>query len=142
MLLPSVLPLLIVLIQASLASSSPESFHESLTLHPLPNGKLSVLFEFTTLFTSSRLLSTIREVSVCLHVVESEGYTAQSHHGLTPPSLLLPLEQNHVSELTISFVAGHWDQLRSGEAGALHYEAGGGGGEIRGWLRSGDGPRR
>lgn len=26
-------------------------FHESLTLHPLPDGKLSVLFQFTTQFS-------------------------------------------------------------------------------------------
>jgi hypothetical protein len=60
----------------------------------------------------------------------------QSHHYLTPPSLLLPLEHNNISELTVSFVAGQWDQRRSGEAGPLHYESGGGGGEVRGWLRS------
>lgn len=28
-----------------------DSFHESLTLNPLPDGKVSVLFEFTTYFT-------------------------------------------------------------------------------------------
>lgn len=28
-----------------------DSFHESLTLHPLPDGKLSVLFQFTTHFS-------------------------------------------------------------------------------------------
>lgn len=63
-------------------------------------------------------------------------YSGQSHHYLTPPSLLLPLEHNNVSELTVSFVAGQWDQRRSGEAGPLHYESGGGGGEVRGWLKS------
>lgn len=59
------------------------------------------------------------------------------HNQLTPPSLLLPLEQNNVSELTISFVAGKWDQTRSGESGPLQVEAGGGGGEVRGWLADG-----
>lgn len=28
-----------------------DTFHESLTLHPLPDGKLSVLFQFTTHFS-------------------------------------------------------------------------------------------
>ena len=32
------------------ASTPQDTFHESLTLHPLPDGKLSVLFEFTTHF--------------------------------------------------------------------------------------------
>lgn len=45
-----------VLSIAGLASSQPtnpppDTFHESLTLHPLPDGKLSVLFEFTTHFS-------------------------------------------------------------------------------------------
>ncbi|RSH85639.1 Subunit of the glycosylphosphatidylinositol transamidase complex-like protein [Saitozyma podzolica] len=102
------------------ALSTSNSFHEALTLHPLPDGKLSVLFEFTTYFASASTGSSLR----------------QSHHYLTPPSLLLPLEHNNISELTVSFVAGQWDQRRSGEAGPLHYESGGGGGEVRGWLRS------
>lgn len=32
-------------------ASARDTFHESLTLHPLPDGKLSVLFEFTTQFS-------------------------------------------------------------------------------------------
>ena len=64
---------------------------------------------------------------------------AQYHTSLTPPSLLLPLEQNDVAELTISFSSGQWHQRRWGEAGPLHYETGGGGGEVRGWL-GGDKP--
>lgn len=32
------------------AAAARDTFHESLTLHPLPDGKLSVLFEFTTQF--------------------------------------------------------------------------------------------
>lgn len=41
-----------VLSTAVLASGSgQDTFHESLTLHPLPDGKLSVLFEFTTHFS-------------------------------------------------------------------------------------------
>ncbi|CAD6583627.1 MAG: tetrahydrofolate synthase, partial [Tremellales sp. Tagirdzhanova-0007] len=119
-LLQSTLVLILSSYHFTSASSGINSFHESLTLHPTPDGKLSVLFEFTTYFTSPRLTSRI----------------PQSHFSLTPPSLLLPLERNNVSELTISFVAGQWDQLRSGESGPLHYEAGGGGGEVRGWLRS------
>lgn len=93
-----------------------ESFHESLTLTPLPDGKLSVSFDFTTEFDASA------------------GYD----NLLTPPSLLLPLADNHVSELAISFVAGKWDQLRSGQIGPTQTEAGGGGGEIRGWLNDGE----
>lgn len=93
-----------------------EAFHESLTLLPLPDGKLSVSFDFTTDFD------------------DSAGFI----NTLTPPSLLLPLAYNSVSELTISFVAGKWDQLRSGEIGPIQSEAGGGGGEIRGWLKDGD----
>jgi phosphatidylinositol glycan class T len=93
-----------------------EAFHESLTLHPLPDGKLSVSFEFSTEFDNS----------------------AGFHNTLTPPSLLLPLAYNNVSELTISFVAGKWDQMRSGECGPLQTEAGGCGGEIRGWLKDGN----
>jgi hypothetical protein len=59
-----------------------------------------------------------------------------SHHSLTPPALILPLERNDVRELSISFVAGQWDQRRSGEAGPLCRDAGGGGGEVRGWLQN------
>lgn len=92
-----------------------ESFHEFLTLLPLPDGKLSVSFDFTTDFD------------------DNAGYI----NTLTPPALLLPLAYNNVSELTISFVAGKWDQLRSGESGPAQNEAGGGGGEIRGWLKDG-----
>lgn len=33
------------------AVTARDTFHESLTLHPLPDGKLSVLFEFTTQFS-------------------------------------------------------------------------------------------
>ncbi|KAK8854554.1 hypothetical protein IAR55_003293 [Kwoniella newhampshirensis] len=117
MLLSSLKLLLLTPIYAAAISS--DSFHESLTLHPLPDGKLSVLFEFTTYFTAANPSSQI----------------PQSHHSLTPPSLLLPLQQNNVSELTISFVAGRWDQSRSSESGPLHHESGGGGGEVRGWLR-------
>lgn len=44
-----------VLSSAVLASAGPTSpqdaFHEVLTLQPLPDGKLSVLFEFTTHFS-------------------------------------------------------------------------------------------
>lgn len=58
----------------------------------------------------------------------------QSHHLLTPPTLLLPLEKSNVSELTVSFTAGQWHTLRHGESGPLSYEAGGGGGEVRGWI--------
>jgi phosphatidylinositol glycan class T len=98
------------------AAQARESFHESLTLFPLPDGKLSVSFDFTTDFD------------------DNSGYI----NSLTPPALLLPLAYNNVSELTISFVAGKWDQLRSGEIGPTQNEAGGGGGEIRGWLKDGD----
>lgn len=34
----------------------------------------------------------------------------------------------------MSFTAGQWHQLRHGESGPLSYEAGGGGGEVRGWI--------
>ncbi|RXK42297.1 hypothetical protein M231_00287 [Tremella mesenterica] len=97
----------------------PDAFHESLTLHPLPDGKLSVLFEFTTHFSSPFLSSEL----------------TRSHHSLTPPSLLLPLGQNDVAELTVSFTSGQWDRRRSGQAGPLAYDAGGGGGEVRGWIK-------
>lgn len=43
-----------------------------------------------------------------------------------------------MSELTISFTSGQWNQLRHGESGPPAYEAGGGGGEVRGWLEGGD----
>ncbi|TXT09217.1 hypothetical protein VHUM_02691 [Vanrija humicola] len=105
---------------AAQPSPPPDTFHESLTLHPLPDGKLSVLFEFTTHFS--------------LHGGAS---TAQSHHTLTPPALLLPIEKNNVSELTVSFTSGQWHQDRHGEVGPLEYEAGGGGAEVRGWLANG-----
>jgi phosphatidylinositol glycan class T len=62
------------------------------------------------------------------------SHPAQSHHTLTPPTLLLPLEKTNVSELTVSFTSGQWHQLRHGESGPLTYEAGGGGGEARGWI--------
>lgn len=55
---------------ASATVSARDTFHESLTLHPLPDGKLSVLFEFTTHFdlhhgadrtrTSCRVLHRVR----------------------------------------------------------------------------------
>lgn len=113
-----------------------DSFHESLTLHPLPDGKLSVLFEFTTYFTARTKTGRTREDKSRIHDVDADASrSAQSHHSLTPPALLLPLERHNVSELTISFVAGQWDQRRSGEAGPLSYDTGGGGGEVRGWLR-------
>ncbi|KLT45242.1 Gpi16 subunit, GPI transamidase component [Cutaneotrichosporon oleaginosum] len=101
------------------AAVARDTFHESLTLHPLPDGKLSVLFEYTTQFD--------------LH--HGAGSTHQSHHSLTPPGLLLPLERNNVSELTVSFTSGQWHARRHGEAGPLSYDAGGGGGSVRGWLR-------
>jgi hypothetical protein len=51
LLLSSILPFLTL---ARHVSAVPiDSFAESLTLHPLPDGKLSVLFEFTTHFTGS-----------------------------------------------------------------------------------------
>ncbi|WVR09363.1 hypothetical protein IAU60_006429 [Kwoniella sp. DSM 27419] len=84
-----------------------DSFHESLTLRPLPDGRLSVLFEFGTAF--------------------SADHTADH-------PLLLPLRQNNVSELTISFASG-WDPLRTSSSGPSGYDVAGGGGEVRGWLR-------
>ena len=51
LLLSSILPVLTLARHVSAASS--DTFGESLTLHPLPDGKLSVLFEFTTHFTGS-----------------------------------------------------------------------------------------
>ncbi|WVQ72702.1 hypothetical protein IAR50_002262 [Cryptococcus sp. DSM 104548] len=112
-----------LLILAPAFVSASDSFHESLTLHPLPDGKLSVLFEFTTYFTLSHPLSSI----------------SQSHHALTPPSLLLPLQNRNISELTISFTSGRWDPHRSSLSGPLSYDSGGGGGEVRGWVRNGEG---
>lgn len=45
----------LVLLAASLAPwALADAFRESLTLHPLPDGKLSVLFEFETDFSLSR----------------------------------------------------------------------------------------
>ncbi|WVQ95198.1 hypothetical protein IAU59_002292 [Kwoniella sp. CBS 9459] len=106
-------------VERGLAAGEEESFYESLTLRPLPDGRLSVLFEFTTYFGPSSS--------------STSGSISQSHHSLTPPALLLPLEQNNVSELTISFSTG-WDQSRTGLSGSAHYETSGGGGEVRGWL--------
>ena len=60
-LLQSTLVLILSSYHFTSASSGINSFHESLTLHPTPDGKLSVLFEFTTYFTSPRLTSRIRE---------------------------------------------------------------------------------
>ncbi|WRT68675.1 uncharacterized protein IL334_005654 [Kwoniella shivajii] len=125
MLLSSLSLLLLAPIYAAASKASrhhpDDAFYESLTLHPLPDGRMSVLFQFETEFSSPRVLSS----------------TSQSHHSLTPPSLILPLERNNVSELTISFTSG-WDQQRSSSSGPLHYESSGGGGEIRGWLKDGD----
>ncbi|KAL7422530.1 Subunit of the glycosylphosphatidylinositol transamidase complex-like protein [Cryptotrichosporon argae] len=100
-----------------LARAHDDTFTESLTVRPLPDGRLSVAFEFTTAF-------------------ELHGNHRASHHSLTPPALLLPLERNNVSELVISFSAGKWDE-RTGTAGPQVYEIGGGGGEVRGWLQDG-----
>lgn len=36
---------------ATASSTPPDEFHETLTLRPLPDGKLSVHFEFTTRFS-------------------------------------------------------------------------------------------
>ncbi|WWC71298.1 uncharacterized protein I206_105252 [Kwoniella pini CBS 10737] len=126
MLLSSLSILIFAPIYHGLAKRTPgkshdDAFYESLTLHPLPDGRMSVLFEFETIFSSSESLSSI----------------PQSHHSLTPPSLLLPLKANNVSELTISFTSG-WDQIRSSSSGLLNYESSGGGGEIRGWLKDGN----
>ncbi|WWC90428.1 uncharacterized protein L201_005363 [Kwoniella dendrophila CBS 6074] len=122
MLLSSLRLLLLAPIYAAVSKQTitkhEDAFSESLTLHPLPDGRMSVLFEFETTFSSSGTSSRI----------------SQSHHSLTPPSLLLPLEKNNVSELTISFTSG-WDQARSSSSGLLNYESSGGGGEIRGWLK-------
>ena len=46
----------------SVAAHPDDSFHEVLTLHPLPDGKLSVLFEFTTYFTNPPSRSLIRKL--------------------------------------------------------------------------------
>ncbi|OCF40715.1 hypothetical protein I317_05487 [Kwoniella heveanensis CBS 569] len=105
------------------STTEQDAFYESLTLRPLPDGRLSVLFEFTTYF-GSPASSSSSSISSPI---------PQSHHSLTPPALLLPLEQNNVSELTISFSTG-WDQARTGISGSGHYETSGGGGEVRGWL--------
>nr|ODN91950.1 phosphatidylinositol glycan, class T [Cryptococcus depauperatus CBS 7841] len=112
-----------LLLLGTIAVAGKNTFQESLTLHPLPDGKVSVLFEFTTRFFQDSFVSAI----------------AQSHHSLTPPSLLLPLRNNNVSELTISFVSGRWDQRRTSQLGLLQYSSGGGGGEVRGWMRNGGG---
>lgn len=37
-------------VSAAEPPTASDTFHESLTLHPLPDGKLSVLFQFTTHF--------------------------------------------------------------------------------------------
>lgn len=49
-------PLRLAVLSAALGATAaiaapPDTLHESLTLHPLPDGKLSVLFEFTTHFS-------------------------------------------------------------------------------------------
>jgi phosphatidylinositol glycan class T len=119
-----------------IASHSNDAFHESLTLHPLPDGKLSVLFEFSTYFAGHFSHGRTREL--CFQPRPRRPnltLPAESHHSLTSPALLLPLQQNNVSEISISFVSGQWDQQRSGQAGPLSYGSGGGGGETRGWLR-------
>ncbi|WVQ68517.1 uncharacterized protein L199_006725 [Kwoniella botswanensis] len=119
MLLSSLRLLLLAPIYTAVAiqHGTDDTFSESLTLHPLPDGRMSVLFQFETIFSSPKIQSS----------------TPQSHHSLTPPSLLLPLEANNVSELTISFTSG-WDSTRSSSAGLMNYDSSGGGGEIRGWL--------
>lgn len=61
MVLLSTLLLLFAPIRHSLAETTTNSFRETLTVHPLPDGKLSVLFEFTTYFTSPRFSSIIRK---------------------------------------------------------------------------------
>lgn len=115
-------------------AAPPDTFHESLTLQPLPDGKLSVQFEFTTHFSLHTSPGRTREASTGSKLTE-----AQSHHSLTSPSLLLPLEHNNVSELTVSFTSGQWHAHRHGEAGPLAYEAGGAGADVRGWLEAGSG---
>lgn len=45
------------------ANRHADTFHESLTVHPLPDGKLSVLFEFTTYFSEPSKLGRTRELS-------------------------------------------------------------------------------
>ena len=52
MLLASSLLIVLGLVKGVVAKSL-ASFEESLTLHPLPDGKLSVLFEFTTRFAQT-----------------------------------------------------------------------------------------
>ncbi|WWC63591.1 uncharacterized protein I303_106196 [Kwoniella dejecticola CBS 10117] len=126
MLLSSLSILIFAPIYSTVSKKTPQishddAFYESLTLHPLPDGRMSVLFEFETIFSSPG----------------ASGSIPQSHHSLTPPALLLPLAANNVSELTISFTSG-WDQGRSSAAGLLNFESSGGGGEIRGWLKDGN----
>lgn len=129
-----IIALIAIAIGVTAVRAAQDSFFESLTLHPLPDGKVSVLFEFTTYFS----LSSAARPGKLLgwpSILTSAKFAAHSHHSLTSPSLLLPLAQQNVSELSISFVSGQWDQQRSGQSGPLHYSSGGGGGEIRGWLR-------
>lgn len=52
---------------------------------------------------------------------------------------MLPLEKSNASEITVSFTSGQWQQTRFGETGPLHYDTGGAGGEIRAWLKEGEG---
>lgn len=89
--------------------------------------------------TSPSLVSPKQSHEPCTAIDTPEAARSHSHHSLTPPSLILPLQQNNVSELSISFVAGRWDQYRTGRAGPLHHATGGEGGEIRGWLAESEG---
>ena len=58
---------------------------------------------------------------------------ATEHFRLAPPSLLLPLQHNNVSEMHLSLVTGRWKAEQWGQP--QHSEIGGTGAELRAWFR-------
>ena len=79
-------PLIMAALLASplAAARGDDAFHESLTLHPLPDGKLSVLFEFSTYFTSTPSHS-----SICERLSDVWSSTDKQLSRITPSLRLL-----------------------------------------------------
>ncbi|KAJ9102378.1 hypothetical protein QFC21_002778 [Naganishia friedmannii] len=110
LLLSLVSPWLLAPSFAHLTTNHHVSYDERLIFRPLADGKISILFNFH---------------------IRASNVTA--HHSVTPPTLILPLQRNGVSELHLSFVAGRWQHERWGQP--IHPEVGGTGAEMRAWIR-------
>jgi len=108
-----------------------QRYSEELTLRPLPDGKMSLLFDFRIEAPSGMLIDESSLAHTCL--TSTVLPTASEHFRLAPPSLLLPLQHNNVSEMHLSLVTGRWKTNQWGQP--QHPEVAGTGAELRAWFR-------